>query len=456
MIAPPLEGPAAVLAADAVIDELIAAARAGADPARLTKAPAGAGKTGGVVRLVGAIGGNGARIGVATQTNTQAFDLVDRLAIAHPGLTIGFHPASQIQLPPEILARPNVVIVDTTGARTTQIVVATTKKWAYSRPDLGAGSFDLGIVDEAYQMTSEGLLRIAELFESIDLVGDPGQLDPFAIIDDDRWVGLPSNPVLNAVDAVLAHHPDLPQRTLPVTRRLPITAAEIVNRAFYPDLAFGPATRPGDRRLEFSVRRGPGRLGRADTAWETAASSGWAYVELGEKASLRTDADIVTTLADLAERAIARRAIVFDERTGAAGRALEPDRIAVGVAHRDQRAAVTLALQQRGLGEVVVDTANRLQGREFDVTLIWHPLAGRTDTTAFHLDAGRMCVLTTRHRHACIVVGRAGTARLLDEHPPPGRIALGVDSDPEYDGWEAHVELLGHLAGVAVSQPQPD
>src|ERR1700730_9622283 len=71
-------------------------------------------------------------------------------------------------------------------------------------------------------------------------------------------------------------------------------------------------------------------------------------------------------------------------------------------------------------------TANRLQGREFDVTIVLHPLSGRRDATAFHLEAGRLCVLASRHRHACIVVSRAGIADLLDAHLWDEPIHLGV------------------------------
>ncbi len=38
------------------------------------------------------------------------------------------------------------------------------------------------IVDEAYQMRSDALLRVAGLFERALFVGDPGQLDPFSIV----------------------------------------------------------------------------------------------------------------------------------------------------------------------------------------------------------------------------------------------------------------------------------
>ena len=76
------------------------------------------------------------------------------------------------------------------------IVVANAWKWA----EVGGIRFNSMIVDEAYQMTSAKLLRIADLFPTLDMVGDPGQLDPFSTIDEDPWVGLPQNPVLNSVD----------------------------------------------------------------------------------------------------------------------------------------------------------------------------------------------------------------------------------------------------------------
>ena len=108
-------------------------------------------------------------------------------------------------------------------------------------------------------------------------------------------------------------------------------------------------------------------------------------------------------------------------------------------AHNDQVHAVRFAPQQIGIDpdSLVVSTANKVQGREYEVVLVWHPLAGRRDATAFHLEAGRMCVMLSRHRQACIVVGRAGADRLLAEFPDSDPIFL---DEPEKfpDGWEAN------------------
>ena len=92
-----------------------------------------------------------------------------------------------------------------------------------------------------------------------------------------------------------------------------------------------------------------------------------------------------------------------------------------------------------------MDTANRLQGREFDVTIVLHPLSGRRDATAFHLEAGRLCVLASRHRHACIVVARAGIPELLDAHPSAEPVHLNVPVKFP-DGWEAHQAVVARLS----------
>ena len=104
---------------------------------------------------------------------------------------------------------------------------------------------------------------------------------------------------------------------------------------------------------------------------------------------------------------------------------------------------------QFGVTGVLVDTANRLQGREFDVVIVLHPLSGRRDATAFHLEAGRLCVLTSRHRHACIVVARGGIPELLDAHPSVEPVHLGVPAKFP-DGWEAHQALFAHLSKFKV------
>jgi hypothetical protein len=443
-----LSGADALAAADAVVADLIEAAKARDSRARLTKAPAGAGKTGAVTTVVDALAGEDADVGVIAQTNEQAFDLVGRIAAIAPKREISFLPAVGVVLPTE-KRLSNVTLVNTKDLGSAKVIVATADKWAFSAAHIPDGRFDAGVIDESYQMQSAKLLRIADLFPTLDFLGDPGQLDPFSTVDDSRWRGLAVNPVLNAVDALLAYRgEDVPVRSLPVTRRLPISAAGVIREVFYPDLSFGAGSEEGDRELALRVRSLRG--GSASEVWRAAAAEGWAYLELPHRLVIQPEREIVVALSDLVEGLFDSKPTVRDEKNGGKTLELQASRVAVGVSHRNQRAAVKIELQRRDLGEVVVDTANRLQGREFDVVLVWHPLAGRRDATAFHLDAGRAAVLTTRHRHACVVVGRAGARQLLDDHAPPSDYELGVTRQVEFDGWEAHARLLDHLETVKV------
>jgi hypothetical protein len=60
-------------------------------------------------------------------------------------------------------------------------------------------------------------------------------------------------------------------------------------------------------------------------------------------------------------------------------------------------------------------------------------------------------VLLTRHRHACVVVGRAGDRVLLEQLPPTTFAYLGWDPDPVLDGWDAHQQVFACLDAYRVA-----
>ncbi|MFF7677774.1 AAA domain-containing protein [Actinacidiphila glaucinigra] len=399
--------------------------------------PPGAGKSTLVVRAAQELVAAGESLMVVAQTNAQVDDLVDRLATADPGLPIGRLHGSD-SLPDPVLDRHEAVLksakaADLAGAK---VVIATAAKWAFVKD---VEPWRHAIVDEAYQMRSDALLQVAGLFERALFVGDPGQLDPFSVVGAEQWAGLSYDPSASAVVTLLAHNPGLPQHRLPVSWRLPASAAPLVSDAFYPYTPFRSGTGHGDRRLSFGV---PGDGSGPDRVVDEAAASGWGLLELPARRTPRTDPEAVRAIALVVRRLLDRGGVAVSERGTAP---VGPDRIAVGTAHRDQAAAVRAALADLGVTGVTVDTANRLQGREFDVTVVLHPLSGRPDATAFHLETGRLCVLASRHRHACIVVCRAGVSELLDEHPSTEPVQLGVTVKFP-DGWEANHAVLAHLS----------
>jgi hypothetical protein len=409
--------------------------------------PPGAGKSTLVVRAARELAAAGRPLMVVAQTNAQVDDLVVRLAEKDPELPVGRLHSSDPDPYDKALdglpgVRTSAKAADLTGL---DVVVSTAAKWAHVKNV--DEPWRHAIVDEAYQMRSDALLAVAGLFERALFVGDPGQLDPFSVVGTEQWAGLSYDPSASAVSTLLAHNPELPQHRLPVSWRLPASAAPLVSDAFYPYTRFRSGTDHGDRRLAFGV---PGDGSAHDKVLDEAAESGWGLLELPARHTPRTDPEAVRATAMVVRRLLDRGGAATSERDPERPVPLTAERIAVGTAHRDQAAAVRAALAELGVTGVAVDTANRLQGREFDVTVMLHPLSGRPDATAFHLETGRLCVLASRHRHACIVVCRAGVAELLDEHPSTEPVQLGVTVKFP-DGWEAMMSTWDHWSNHRVS-----
>ncbi len=425
------------VAAEQVIQAVLDDLRSRAHLGIVVDSPPGAGKSTLVVRAAATLAATGEPLMIVAQTNEQVDDLIVRLATRladqQPTARIGRLSAADHQPAARITALSNVVIGSKLAALgPVDVTIATAAKWAH----ISDATWPWAIVDEAYQMRSDALLAIAPRFERALFVGDPGQLDPFSTVDNDRWRGLTWDPMQSAVAVLLRNNPHLPVRHLPVSWRLPHTAERVVADAFYPYTGFRTGTGPDERTLEFATR-GLGRT-PADAALAEAAAAGWALLELPARHTLRTDTEAITAVADITRRLTERGTVA---RSGDTRQPVTADRIAVGAAHRDQVAAIVAAL--RGL-PVTVDTANRLQGRQYDVTVVLHPLSGRRDATAFHLEAGRLCVLASRHTHACIMVARAGIPELLDAHP--SREPVHLHEPVKFpDGWAANQTMMAHL-----------
>ncbi|MFF4753167.1 AAA domain-containing protein [Streptomyces sp. NPDC002514] len=434
-------GAAAARATTAILHDTLHGAHRGV----VVDSPPGAGKSTLVVRAALELADAGRPLMVVAQTNAQVDDLVLRLAEKNPELPVGRLHSNDADPYDKALddlpaVRTSAKAADLAGL---PVVLSTAAKWAHVTVD---EPWRHAIVDEAYQMRSDALLSVAGLFEQALFVGDPGQLDPFAIVGSEQWAGLSYDPSASAVTTLLAHNPELPQHRLPVSWRLPASAAPLVSDAFYPYTPFRSGTGHGDRGLAFAV---PSDGSGPDRVIDEAAASGWGLLELPARHTPRTDPEAVRAVAAVVRRLLDRGGATTSER-GSGPTPLTADRIAVGTAHRDQAAAVRAALAGLGVADVTVDTANRLQGREYDVTVVLHPLSGRPDATAFHLETGRLCVLASRHRHACVVVCRAGVTELLDDYPSADPVQLGtLVKFP--DGWDAMLTTYLHLLEHRVS-----
>lgn len=417
--------------------------------ATVVNSPPGAGKSTLVREIARRQASARGVVPIAAQTNHQADDLVRGFVAdgLDSGLTIGRLHSSDYVLPGDLAGDPNIQasqrLADLHGC---SVIVATGAKWATVE---ATAPWPLVIVDEAYQMRSDAFLHMGRISERLLLVGDPGQLDPFTTADERFFRGNPVPATGNAAATILRTRPGTTQIALPVSWRLDGRAAPVISDAFYTQ-HFEAAHPAGHRSLTFplaAVTRD------AQRAVLQSANTGWGFVELESALMPEVDFEIAATIGDLVRELLAVPGTLGE---GERQMPLTAADVAVGVAHNSQKSAVVAQVRrvcsELGLqpGAVVVDTANRLQGREFAVVIVWHPLSGRRDATTFHADAGRLCVLTSRHRHACIVVGRAGIEEQLDTFPDTGDVWVN-ESVSSVDGIMAQSKLLRHLQAHKVA-----
>lgn len=435
---------------DAAVEQVWDAVQRG-EKSIVVNSPPGAGKSTLVRRIALRYAATGKRVPVIAQTNAQADDLtlgLARAAAARPGkaLQIG-RLLSRSHTPPADFAQLSNIVADTNldNLKACRIIVTTAKKIAWMRKPVQWG---LGIIDEAYQMRSDDLLSVGYRVERLLMVGDPGQLAPFTRAEEALFRKGKLPLVTDAATTILTSRPDTPVIQLPVSWRLDARSADVVSDAFYAE-PFEGARGPDERRLYAQeLHRAPERK-----AVHTAGLHGWASIELPAAFMPVVDDDIVTTIAKVIRSLLTDTSVLVDE-SGERSMVREGS-IAVGVVQTAQRVAVQEAVSEvcvelgHAPDRVTVDTANRLQGREFDVMVVWHPLSGRRDTSEFHLDAGRLCVLLSRHKHCCIVVSRAGIREQLEGSPRAADRWVNEHA-ARMDGTRAHLRILENLEGHRV------
>ena len=423
--------------ADAALESVLASQWRG-EPALVLRSPPGAGKTG-VAQRVALQSATmlDQRCMVVTQTNEQAFDLTRRLAANARGLPIHLFAKRAINLPTDVAQLPNLVVVHDVASLPQQpsITIGNAAKWSWIQTE--DPCFDVQIVDEAFQLPDYRFQLISNLAPRHVLIGDPGQIDPFVNCEIERWRCDPAGPQVSCPAALVERHPTVLQLDLPVSRRLNADTVSVVQPAFYPDMPFRAMSQ--NRSLQFQVAG----IMPFDAALDAvAAGSSIVMVELPPQITGEADGELAQELVTSITRLLGRSAWMHDD---GASNWITPDKIGVVCAHVSQVNAVRERLGSN-LADVFVETANRFQGIERPFMFVHHPLSGRADATAFHLDAGRLCVMLSRHRIGCWIFGRQGIGHQLMQFAPVGDRSLGIDDDPEYRGWRAHLTLMAALA----------
>lgn len=318
------------------------------------------------------------------------------------------------------------------------VVISNAAKWSWiQNPPL----FDLQIVDEAFQLPDYRFQQIAGLARRFVLVGDPDQIPPVVTCEIERWKCDRAGPHVACPKALTERHPGVRRLALPVSRRLVEDTVRFVQPAFYPDLPFTALSNSGGRRLRLTTPVS-GRAS-ADSALDLVVrGASLCMVELPAKITGEVDEEVAVTIVRMIERLFARRATVIEDSLA---RNLDPSMIGIVCAHVSQVNAIRERLPAN-LSDVFVETSDRFQGLERQLMFVHHPLSGRADASTFHLAAGRLCVMMSRHRVACWLVGRAGISDRLLRHAPSGDRTLGIEEDAEFEGWRAHLSILRKLA----------
>jgi hypothetical protein len=364
--------------------QIVLAAWAG-EAAVSVPSPPGAGKT----RLITLLGGALAhhadmRVGIAAQTREQAIEIARRAGRAGC--------AAKLMWPKSKATPASGTTPAVSGAQIRfpadqgGIIIGTTARWKYCDPrDLGC---DVMLVDEAWQATFGDLGALGAFAEQVVCVGDPGQIAPVVTGATTRWAASPRGPHLPAPEALLAAHGDavtvLPLRH---TWRLGPVTTGLVQPVFYPGLPFSSVRPP-----------------------EHLAGPGGVLPEIGHRVLTATAGPADPALTGACASRVRELLGGHDLSTAAGTRPLAAADIAVVASHVNQASAISALLADEP--EVLVGTANQLQGLERHAVVALHPLAGYRDAEAesgFTADTGRACVMLSRHRaHLTVVIDDCG------------------------------------------------
>lgn len=409
-------------------------------PALRLDSPPGAGKTDVVEKI--AVQNKAMldeRCRLVTQTNEQSFDLARRLCLNYPKERFVLFVRNDLSIPAFLKGTSNLQIAHRPSELPTGscVVIGNAWRWSQTR-DITNLHFDCQIVDEAFQLPDYLFHQIAGMADRYVLVGDPGQIQPFIKSDTREWDNDPAGPHLPAPIALTARYPDLRRLSLPISRRLVQDTVSFIRPAFYPRLDFSALSDFSSRKLITPIAgitpfdKGIDKIVEGESL---------VHLELPVKSVGEIDNELISAILRTIDRLLDRRASIFDD-----GKNIEltPDMIGVACSHVSQVNAIYRELTPKMSG-VFVETANRFQGLERPVMLVYHPLSGRVDADQFHLDAGRLCVMLSRHRVASILFSRAGIEDLLLQHSPVGNRALGSIEDVEFTGWQANLTILESL-----------
>jgi AAA domain len=404
------------------------------EPVVRVDSPPGAGKT----FLNESLGGLSAlhmkwRVALVTPKNDQAYDLATRVKNRFPRARVELLHRKGALIPPAVGAAGVVLTTDARQLSPREtIVVATVDKFSNALPCFANDSFQLVVVDEAFQTTVAQALGAVSAAPQVVMVGDPGQLKPFVEVDVARFEDARDLVHWSLPDELERRFPGIPRFGLPHTRRLPLDTIPFVQPAFYPELPFSSLARPEERRVTLTT---------------TALHSGLddALDAIGQGASLvmitlpplgfatTVDEGLSQLATDVARRLLERGASWPHQ-----GRPLAPADIAYVDAHVNSGTETSTRLARAGIAPAFANTPEVVQGRQAPIVIAKHPLSGVPAPSSFEMDPGRLCVMLSRHQLACVVVTRADVPAALSKYEHDCGERRAGRPDAIWAGYQAH------------------
>lgn len=400
------------------------------------KAPPGSGKTFMLLRILASLVEANWRVAIATQTNTQAEDLIRQLSehgvlknytIARLGSSGSVAPdgfpenASWVHDPHEIADGPGVA-------------VSTAAKWASLRENPG---FDLFAIDEAWQMKWADMMRCSSVSDRYLLIGDPGQIPPVTSVDTARW-GTSHRPPHKAVPEVALEEflEEAMTAELPAVRRLPNASVEFV-KPFY-DFDFEAYAEPEDRGVSFGLLS-EDAYSKVILGFSTFEPQLLTLPTPEDGPPIETDAEVAAAIKTLTERMLTSQ-LEICLGPGETARLITQSDIGVSATHRAMLGMIRKTLGT-DLPQIRVDTPERWQGLQMPFMIAVHPLSSALTPSDFDLQTGRLCVMASRHQIGLVLVSRDHIFETLADTvtfatQPPGQ------PDETGRGREAHDALL--------------
>lgn len=426
-------------------DEIFQAYANGADRV-LVDSPPGAGKTYLIEQTCAkAVRERRWRVGVGTNTRNQRDDFAVRFRERFPRVPIQVALARK-EAPSQPLVLNSVPTINSFDNLIggPGVVVSTVHRHFYSVDRIPTGSrglYDLMIADEAYQIQyrNGGLPLDALGCKRLD-VGDPGQLSPFTTLDAEVFESARDRILAALPEEVLRSGVPVHRLALNVSRRLPPDTVRIIQPSLYPSLPFAATSTDAERRVVFAaagVKNDP--VDRALDAISVGASI--VAIQLPDHGF---ESEVDNEISDLAVEVVER----IHRRRASWPHQGHQINVNSDLFYMDSHVNSVTRTQERLNANSIglrADTPNVIQGQETLISIIKHPLSSMQEADPFHLDPGRLCVMLSRHRLACIVLVRGDVSHVLDDYEhDAGERLLGRD-DRTWKGYSAHRQIWRFL-----------